>query len=140
MVFAKIILGDSRRMMELSFVLNRVYENCVGEIRTLYGQLQKILNVKLEPAPDAWDRAYNVDFYIPVNDKYVGLQIKSISSGITSNQYAWGKMHKDVHKKFTNKFGGKVFLVYFVNVNNKKQIYNPEVIPEIEAEIKRLRE
>ena len=138
MVFAKIILGDSRRMMELNFVLNRTYDSYAGNIQTIYGQLQEILNVKIEPAPDAWDRTYNVDFYIQVNDKYIGLQVKSISSGISLNQYQWDKMHEVAHKKFTDKFGGKVFFVYFVKVRNKKQIYNTEVIHEIKDEIKRL--
>jgi len=38
--------------------------------------------VKIEPAPDEWDRLFNVDFFICVNGKYIGLQIKPVNSGI----------------------------------------------------------
>jgi hypothetical protein len=29
--------------------------------------------------PDEWDRLYNVDFYIQVGGKYIGLQIRPIT-------------------------------------------------------------
>jgi hypothetical protein len=32
------------------------------EIKTIYGQLEYELGLKIEPAPDKWDRLYNVDF------------------------------------------------------------------------------
>lgn len=91
-----------------NLVLNRTYEGYTGEIQTIYGQLQKLLGVKIHPAPDIWDRTYNVDFYIQVKDKYIGLQIKPISSGMVLDQYQWDEIQESTHKKFTNKFGGKV--------------------------------
>jgi len=42
------------------------------------------------------------------------------------------------HKKFTEKFGGKVFYIISIKEGNKKKIHNTEVISEIEDEIKRL--
>ncbi len=122
-----------------NLVLNRTYEGYLGEIQTVYGQLQKLLGVKIHPAPDKWDRTYNVDFYIQVNDKYIGLQIKPISSGKSLNQYQWDKMHENAHKKFKDKFGGKVFFIYSVKIGTKKQIHNTEVIQEIKNEIKMLK-
>jgi len=123
-----------------NLVMNRTYEGYMGEIQTIYGQLQKALGVKIHPAPDIWDRTYNVDFYIQVNDKYIGLQIKPISSGMALDQYQWDEIQEITHKKFTNKFGGKVFFVFSVKVGNKKKIHNTEVISEIEEEIKRLQD
>jgi hypothetical protein len=123
-----------------NLVMNRTYEGYMGEIQTTYGQLQKALGVKIHPAPDIWDRTYNVDFYIQVNDKYIGLQIKPISSGMALDQYQWDEIQEITHKKFTNKFGGKVFFVFSVKVGNKKKIHNTEVISEIEEEIKRLQD
>ena len=35
-----------------NLVLNRTYEGYKSEIDTIYGQLQGILSVKIEPAPD----------------------------------------------------------------------------------------
>lgn len=123
-----------------NLVLNRTYEGYTGEIQTIYGQLQKILEVKIYPAPGTWDRTYNVDFYIQVNDKYIGLQVKPISSGMALDQYQWDEIQEITHKKFTNKFGGKVFFVFSIKVGNKKKIHNTEVISEIEEEIKRLQD
>ena len=60
----------------INLVIDRTYDGYQSEIQTIYGQLQQTLGVKVEPAPDDWDRGYNVDFFIRVKDKYIGLQIK----------------------------------------------------------------
>jgi hypothetical protein len=122
-----------------NLVLNRTYEGYKTEIDTIYGQLESILGVKIHPAPDEWDRTFNVDFYIRVDDKYIGLQIKPISSGLSLNQYQWDTMHELNHEKFRNKFGGRVFFIYSVKSGEKKKIYNIEVIDEIRKEIERLK-
>lgn len=90
------------------------------------------------PAPDKWDRAYSVDFFIQVGEKYIGIQIKPIESGQALNQYQWIEMHKLNHQKFEEKFGGRVFFVYSTKVGGKKRIYNTEVIDQIKTEIERL--
>ena len=121
-----------------NLVLNRTYEGFRSEIDTIYGQLESILDVKIHPAPDEWDRTFNVDFYIQVDDKHIGLQIKPIASGQALNQYQWIKMHEVNHKKFQDKFGGRVFFIYSVKSSGKKKkIYNVEVIDEIQQEINR---
>ncbi|MBI5739988.1 MAG: MjaI family restriction endonuclease [Nitrospirae bacterium] len=121
-----------------NLVLNRTYEGYKSEIDTIYGQLESVLGVKIQPAPDEWDRSCNVDFFIQVNDKYIGLQIKPISSGQSLNQYQWIKMHEVNHEKFRKKFGGQVFFIYSVKSGKKKKIYNVEVIEEIIKEVERL--
>ena len=122
-----------------NLVLNRTYEGYKSEIDTIYGQLQGVLGVKIEPAPDEWDRTFCVDFHIKINKKYIGLQIKPISSGKALDQYQWDNMHDVKHKQFEEKFGGKVFFIYSVKANGKKKkIYNVEVIEEIQQEIRRL--
>ena len=123
-----------------NLVLNRTYEGYRSEVDTIYGQLQGILGMEIHPAPDEWDRKYCVDFYIQVGNKYIGLQIKPISSGLALNQYQWDKMHEVKHQKFTEDYGGKVFFIYSVKAGGKKkQIYNTEVIDEIKEEIERLK-
>jgi hypothetical protein len=122
-----------------NLVLNRTYEGYRSEIDTIYGQLEAILGVKIEPAPDEWDRTYNVDFFISVKDKYIGLQIKPIASGRALDHYQWDKMHEVNHGAFERKFGGKVFFVYSVKSSGgKKVIYNTEVIEDIRKEIEHL--
>ena len=48
------------------------------------------------------------------------------------------KNQEATHKKFTAKYGGKVFYIVSVKDGDKKRIYNTEVIKEIRQEIERL--
>ena len=121
-----------------NLVLNRTYIGYKTEIDTIYGQLQGILNLKIEPAPDSWDRSYCVDFFIHINKFYIGLQIKPISSGKSINDYQWDSMHQTSHARFSKDFGGKVFFIYSVKTGDRKQIHNIEVVEEIKTEISRL--
>lgn len=123
-----------------NLVLNRTYEGYRSEIDTIYGQLEAVLGIKIEPAPDEWDRSYNVDFSIQVADNYIGLQIKPISSGQALNQYQWTTMHETNHERFRNRYGGHVFFIYSVKSSGKtKKIFNTEVIDDIRLEIERLK-
>lgn len=60
-------------------VIDRTYDGYTTEISTVYKQLENILQIKISPAPDEWDRLYNVDFYIKIKDRYIGLQIKPVN-------------------------------------------------------------
>jgi hypothetical protein len=95
--------------------------------------------VKIESAPDEWDRLFNIDFFIKIDEKYIGLQIKPVNSGIQlpeiHKEYA---LQSETHKKFTEVFGGKVFYLFSTKVGDKKEIANKEVINEIQKEIERL--
>jgi len=121
-----------------NLVLNRTYEGYLSEIDTVYGQLEAALATKIQPAPDDWDRTYNVDFYIAVGTKYIGIQIKPTTFTLAPNRSRWEKMQEASHKRFQDKFGGRVFFVYSVKSGDKKRIYNPEIIDEIVADIGRL--
>lgn len=122
-----------------NLVLRRTYDGYVTEIETIYGQLEEAIRMKIEPAPDIWDRTFSVDFYIQVEKKFIGIQIKPIESGQALNQYQWVEMHQINHQRFEEKFGGKVFFVYSTKKNGKKTIYNTEVIEQIITEIERLK-
>ena len=118
--------------------IGRTYDGYQSEIRTIYGQLQQALGVKVEPALDEWDRRYNVDFFIEINGKYIGLRIKPTTFKHTFEDYKWKEMQEISHRKFQEKFGGKVFTVFSVKEGKKKVIHNPKVIEEIRKEIERL--
>lgn len=122
-----------------NLVINRTYDGYLNEIDTIYGKLKKILNVEIKPAPDEWDRLYNIDFYIQIGNKYIGLQIKPITYEQTPEIYRWKEWLGKTHKKFEENFGGKVFIVFSIKKDNKKEIYNPEVIEEIKKEIEILK-
>jgi hypothetical protein len=122
-----------------NLVINRTYDGYTTEIKTVYGQLEKEIGRKIEPAPDEWDRLYNVDFYIKIGGKYIGLQIKP-ASGVSHipQIYKEKDLQRKTHEKFTEKFGGKVFYVISMKEGGKKIIQNTEVIKEIQDEIRRL--
>ncbi|MCR4416345.1 MAG: MjaI family restriction endonuclease [Ignavibacteria bacterium] len=121
-----------------NLVINRTFNGYQSEIQTIYGQLQNILGVKIEPAPDEWDRGYNVDYYIKIKDKYIGLQIKPAGYEYITQIINERKQQKQTHEKFTKKFGGKVFYIISVTEGKNKKIFNSEVIDAIKQEIERL--
>ena len=97
------------------------------------------MSLKIEPAPDEWDRLYNVDFFVKVKDRFIGLQIKPINQNIQLPQIFKEKgLQQETHKKFTKEYGGKVFYIYSSKSGDKKVIRNKEVIGEILQEIERL--
>lgn len=120
-------------------VIDRTFDGYMTEIQTIYGQLQNIIGLKIEPAPDEWDRLFNVDFFIEVNGKYIGLQIKPINNRLQipeiHKEYA---LQAETHKKFSTKYGGNVFYIFSEKVNGRKVIANEEIIDQIKEEIVRL--
>lgn len=123
----------------INLVINRTFDGYMTEKKTIYEQLQDILGVKIEPAADEWDRLFNVDFFIKIKDKFVGLQIKPAGHAFITQIINERKQQAVTHEKFTAKYGGKVFYVISVKEDDKKKIYNTEVIEEINQEIKRLK-
>lgn len=121
-------------------VIDRTYDGYVREITTIYEQLQEIIKEKIEPAPDKWDRLYNVDFYIKINDNYIGLQIKPVSQAPSIPEiYKEKEIQRKTHEEFKAKYGGDVFYLYSCKSGDKKIIVNIEVIDEIKKEITRLK-
>lgn len=120
-------------------VIDRTFDGYMTEIKTIYGQLEAALGVKIQPAPDKWDRIYNVDFFIEIEGNFIGLQIKPVNQGIQLSQIFKEKnLQLKSHEKFTKEYGGKVFYIFSTTINKKKEIRNPEVIDEIRSEISRL--
>jgi len=110
-----------------NLVIDRTFDGYMTEINTVYGQLEQLLGVEIKPAPDEWDRLYNVDFYIEVNNKYIGLQIKP-ATGVSHipQIYKERDLQSKTHEKFTAKYGGKVFYVISIKDGGKKRIYNTD--------------
>jgi hypothetical protein len=120
-------------------VINRTYDGYVTEIKTIHGQLAHALDRAIEPAPDDWDRKYNVDFFIEINGNYIGIQIKPVHQGIQLAQIFKEKgLQAHSHKRFLQEFGGNVFYVFSRKTDGKKVIINPEVIDQLRQEIARL--
>lgn len=124
-----------------TLVINRTFTGYQTEITTIYGQLESELGVKIQPAPDKWDRLYNVDFFIEVNGKFIGLQIKPVHDTTHITQiFKERTLQIKTHNAFTAKYSGKVFYVFSIKEGKVRQIQNLEVIEDIHKEIKRLTE
>jgi hypothetical protein len=125
----------------VQLVIDRTFDGYMTEIKTIYGQLEKELQFKIEPAPDEWDRLFNVDFFIRIKDSYIGIQIKPVNQGIQLSQiFKEKELQLKTHEKFTKQYGGKVFYIFSSKVGERKEIRNEEVIAEIKQEIERLKE
>ena len=123
-----------------NLVLQRTFEGYQREIETIYGQLRQLLGVPIEPAPDDIDRRYQVDFLIPVGPYQIGVQIKPLSYEHAPEIHAWRQRMAKLHRSFTRRFGGRVFIVFSRREGRRKIIANPEVIAAIQAEIHHLRQ
>ena len=134
----KITVDDCIRYVR-EVVINRTYEGYETEKETVYKQLKHLLGIKLQPAPDERDRAYNVDFYIPIGNKSIGIQIEPTTYMQTPEPHNWRQWMQTSHQRFTKKHGGQVFIVFSVKKGKTKEIANPEVIEEIRQEMVRLR-
>jgi len=121
-----------------NLVINRTYDGYNTEVSIIKGLLKEELQVEIKEAPDEWDRLFNVDFFIKVKDKFIGLQIKPTGSEEMLQVIKERKQQLETHKKFTQEYGGKVFYVFSVKKGDKKVLANIEVIKEIRTEIKRL--
>jgi len=121
-----------------NLVIHRTYEGYLREIDTIYGQLQEQLGVPITPAPDEIARRYNVDFVIEIGEQLIGLQIKPITYEQMPEAHRWQAWMAETHRRFEQKFGGKVFVVFSVREGRKKRIANPEVVDAIRTEIQRL--
>jgi hypothetical protein len=123
----------------INLVIRRTFDGYVTEVKTVYGQLEQLLGIKISAAPDTWDRLYNVDFYIQVKENYIGIQIKPAGGTAHIPQiFKERQLQATTHAKFTAEFGGKVFYVISMTDGANKKIVNPEVINEIKEEIQRL--
>jgi len=124
----------------INLVIQRTYDGYETEIKTIYGQLSQLLVAKIEPAPDEWDRLYNVDFFIKIGPHFIGLQIKPASDVSHITQiFKERELQAKTHGAFREHFGGRVFYVISRREGKGKIIHNREVVEEIKQEMERLR-
>jgi hypothetical protein len=123
-----------------NLVINRTYEGYEREIQVIRGVLQeKLPTIKIKEASDEWDRHYSVDYYIEVNGRFIGIQIKPLDIGVTKQVFArFVELQRAAHEEFESKYGGKVFYVFSSGEKGSKEIQNTEVIEDIRREIDRL--
>ena len=81
------------------------------------------------------DHAGDIDYVAKVGQYQFGIQIKPVTANANFGGYSLSERMKASFEDFTEKFGGKVFIVY----SQKEVIANKDVVNEIAAEIERLK-
>ena len=119
-------------------VIRRTFEGYQRELKTVYARLQQQLGLPIEPCPDEVDRRYHVDFWIPLAGRYIGIQIKPITYMHQEEVYRWLQWMEAAHRRFTEKYGGKVFVIFSRKQGRQHIIANPEVIKEIRKEVEKI--
>jgi len=115
-------------------------QDCIDYIYNLTinindGLAKLFTDVVFEETDPELDHAGDIDYIAKVGDKAIGIQIKPITAKANFGSYSLTERMKASFSDFTEKFGGKVFIVFSLD----KEIANKEVIDEIREEIERLK-
>lgn len=118
-----------------NLTINRTYDGFLREKSVIEDNLAKVFpNVRFEESNPELDHAGDIDYLGWVGDKAFGIQIKPVTAKANFGNYSATERMKASFDDFSEKFGGKVFVVFSVD----DKIKNEEVIDQIADEIKRL--
>lgn len=118
-----------------NLTINRTYEGYLREKSVINDGLAKLFpNVVFEESDPELDHAGDIDYVAKVGDKALGIQIKPVTAKATFGSYSLTERMKASFADFTERYGGKVFVVFSLD----KEIANKEVVEEIKTEIERL--
>lgn len=118
-----------------NLTINRTFDGFIREKSVIEDNLVKIFpDVRFEESDPHLDHAGDIDYLGWVGTKAFGIQIKPITSSANFGNYSASDRMKVSFNEFTEKYGGKVFIIYSVD----EKIKNEEIISEIKTEIKRL--
>jgi len=119
-----------------NLTINRTYDGFIREKSVIEDNLaKKFKDVNFIQSDPELDHAGDIDYLGFVNEKAFGIQIKPVTSKANFGNYSPSERMKASFDDFTEKYGGKVFLVYSID----DKIKNEEVINDISAEIERLK-
>lgn len=115
--------------------INRTYDGYIREKSVVSDVLAKrFTNVEFIESDPELDHAGDVDYCVRVGTRQFGIQIKPITANANFGGYSLSERMKSSFAAFTEKYGGKVFVVYSL----KGEVANAEIIDDIAAEISRL--
>lgn len=118
-----------------NLTINRTYDGFIREKSVIEYNLAKAFpNVKFVESDPELDHAGDIDYLGWVGDKAFGIQIKPVTAKANFGNYSATERMKASFNDFTQKFGGRVFIVFSVD----DKIKNEEVIEQIANEIVRL--
>jgi len=121
-----------------NLTINRTYDGYLREKSVVNDGLAITFpEIRFEESPSELDHAGDIDYlgYVTKNLAF-GIQIKPITASSNFGNYSVSERMKASFERFTNDFGGKVFILYSLD----GEIANKEEIEKIRVEILRLRQ
>lgn len=119
-----------------NLTINRTYDGYLREKSVINDGLAKLFpELTFEETDPELDHAGDIDYIAKIGDKAIGIQIKPITAKANFGSYSLTERMKASFADFTEKFGGKVFIVFSLY----KVIANKEVVEDIKKEIERLK-
>ena len=116
--------------------INRTYDGYVREKSVVNDVLAKRFgDVAFEETDPELDHAGDIDYVAKVGRWQIGIQIKPVTAKANFGGFSLPERMKASFADFTEKYGGRVFVVYSL----KGEIANAEVVDAISAEIDRLK-
>ena len=118
-----------------NLTINRTYDGYIREKSVVNdGLAKKFPNVTFKESDPELDHAGDIDYVAEVGNYQFGIQIKPVTANANFGGYSLSERMKASFNDFTEKYDGKVFIVY----SQKGEIANTEVIDSIREEIERL--
>lgn len=116
--------------------INRTYDGYVREKSVVNDVLAKRFgDVAFEETDPELDHAGDIDYVAKVGRWQIGIQIKPVTAKANFGGFSLPERMKASFEDFTQKYGGRVFVVYSL----KGEIANTEVVDAISVEIDRLK-
>lgn len=119
-----------------NLTINRTYDGYIREKSVVNDGLSKMFpEVVFQESDPELDHAGDIDYVANVGDYQFGIQIKPVTANANFGGYSLSERMKASFNDFTEKYGGKVFIIYSL----KGEIANMDVLDSIREEIERLR-
>ncbi|MFA5805761.1 MAG: MjaI family restriction endonuclease [Melioribacteraceae bacterium] len=132
--FNKLTLQDCIDYI-FNLTINRTFDGFLREKSVVEDNLAKRFpEVRFEQSDPELDHAGDIDYLGWVGDKAFGVQIKPVTAKANFGNYSVTERMKASFNDFTERFGGKVFIVFSLD----GEIGNADVLDQIKAEIARL--
>lgn len=120
-----------------NLTINRTYDGFNREKSVVTDELSvEFPDVRFAESEPELDHAGDIDYLGYVGDKALGIQIKPVTAKANFGNYSPSERMKASFREFERRYGGKVFIIFSLD----GEIADKEVLKDIKAEMKRLRE
>lgn len=119
-----------------NLTINRTFDGFIREKSVVEDNLaRRFPEIKFEQSEPEMDHAGDVDYLGWVGNRAFGIQIKPIMAQANFGNYSVSERMRRSFDDFTERFGGKVFVVFSLD----GEISNLELLDQMKEEIERLK-